>query len=223
MFGVSYFYYICLINITINRFYKPKFLPNSSNMKKLFLFTLMVVTFTNFQAQNDNIGFKAGANYANLTNYEDGYSSRFAYHFGLVAELTLTDNFSIQPEILFSKLGTQFKDGENQATISENYLSVPLMFKYHFSDKFSGEIGPYLGLMLTAHKTGKIEGETIDEDIILGYNQTDFGYAIGLSYSITNNVVGSVRYNLGTKNVIKNSEDKINNSVFQLSLGYNLF
>jgi opacity protein-like surface antigen len=223
LFGVSYFYYICLINLEIDSVFKPKILLNSSNMNKLFLFTLLTFSFTNFQAQNDNIGFKAGANYANLTNFEDGYSPRFAYHFGLVAELTITEKFSVQPEILYSKLGSQFKDGDNKSTLSENYLSVPLMFKYNFSEKMSIEVGPYLGLMLTAKSKGEMEGESFEEDVIQGFNQTDFGYALGLSYSITNNIVGSVRYNLGTKNVIKNSEDKINNSALQLSLGYNLF
>jgi opacity protein-like surface antigen len=192
-------------------------------MKKLFLFTLMTFSLTSFQAQNDNIGLKAGVNYANLTNFDEGYSGRIAYHFGLIAELTITEKFSVQPEILYSKLGSQFKDGDNKATLSENYLSVPLLFKYNFSEKTSIEVGPYLGLLLTAKNKGKMEGESFEEDVIQGFNQTDFGYAFGVTYNISNNIFASLRYNLGTKNVIKDSEEKINNSAFQLSLGYNLF
>jgi|JI8StandDraft_1071087.scaffolds.fasta_scaffold79658_2 opacity protein-like surface antigen len=202
-------------------------------MKKLVSLVLLLGSIS-FSAQEISYGLKAGLNVANFSLSTDemgDYDARMSFHVGAVLEWGITDKFAIQPELLYSSVGAKDEYTDEDVTIKTtaivDYLSIPVMAKYYVADGFSLELGPQLGILLSAK--GKYEasfdGETESETIDMkdNFESIDFGYAIGLSYSITNNIVGSVRYNLGTKNVIKNSEDKINNSAFQLSLGYNLF
>ena len=81
-------------------------------MKRIILLAVVLLAASvDMQAQLVKFGLKGGLNYANqngsdITINSDNYQTDgiTSYHVGLVAELKLTDGFSIQPELLYSCL-----------------------------------------------------------------------------------------------------------------------
>ena len=82
-----------------------------------FVFFSLNITSTN--AQTVKIGVKAGLNYANFSGSDIQTDAITTYHAGLVAEISLLDSFSLQPELLYSTQGASY---ENAIDEYELYL-----------------------------------------------------------------------------------------------------
>ena len=189
-------------------------------MRKI-LFALLTVSFCNIAVSQDiNFGVKGGVNFASLTGDTSGLETRTAFHFGIVAEVQISDKFAFQPELLYSSQGA--KDSEFDEELKTTYLNIPLMAKYYVAENISIEAGPQIGLLLSA-KT-EIDGAD-DEDIKFRFRDVDFGFNFGLGYKLDSGLNFGLRYNLGISNIVNEVEafvtdNKINNSVFQISIGY---
>ncbi len=189
-------------------------------MRKI-LFALLTVSVCNIAVSQDiNFGVKGGVNFASLTGDTSGLETRTAFHFGIVAEVQISDKFAFQPELLYSSQGA--KDSEFDEELKTNYLNIPLMAKYYVAENISIEAGPQIGLLLSA-KT-EIDGAD-DEDIKFRFRDVDFGFNFGLGYKLGSGLNFGLRYNLGISNIVNEVEafvtdNKINNSVFQISIGY---
>lgn len=190
-------------------------------MKKSFLIIAIIVFgLTNLNAQEVKFGAKAGLNLASITGDEtDGIESRTAFHVGAVAEISVSDKFSVQPELLYSAQGAKdsFEGIDFDAKI--DYLNLPIMAKYYVAEGFSLELGPQVGFLLSAKAEGG--GESIDfKDETKGI---DFGANFGVGYKLESGLNFGARYNLGLSNINdgEDSDDfKNQNSVIQLSVGY---
>lgn len=181
-------------------------------MKKL-IFAFLFVAGTSFTfAQTADFGAKAGVNFASLEGDGlEGLDGRTSFHLGLVAEIHLTEKFSIQPEVLYSGLGATASEGDG--TIKLDYISIPVMAKFYVTDGLSLEAGPQIAFNVVAE--AEADGETEDiEDI----ESTDFSAGFGLGYQLPMGVFFQGRYNLGLTEVWKLAEVK--NNVIQLSVGY---
>lgn len=208
-------------------------------MKKLLLiFSLLaLMSQTNAQEKNIQLGAKAGLNLASLTGDLDGTKGRTSFHLGGMAEIPMTDKLSIQPELLFSSQGA--KDGD--ASLIFNYLNIPVMGKYYVTEELSLEVGPQFGYLLSANFKYETDGgdnpntETNDErsntkaseteDVKDDVKSIDFGLNIGLGYKMENGINFGARYNLGLANAnnIEGSSETFKNGVFQISIGYFFF
>lgn len=186
-----------------------------------------VFGLSNVNAQDDSasklkvtFGAKAGVNFATIGGDDTGdTSSRTAFHIGGVAELAISEKFSVQPELLYSAQGA-VEDFEGvDVDVKLDYLNIPIMAKYYVADGFSVEAGPQIGFLLSAEADGG--GETVDlKDIT---NGIDFGVGIGAGYKMESGLNFSARYNLGISNIndFEGSDDISNqNNVFQISVGY---
>ena len=190
-------------------------------MKKSFLIIAIIVFgLTNLNAQEVKFGAKTGLNLASITGDEtDGIESRTAFHVGAVAEISVSDKFSVQPELLYSAQGAKdsFEGIDVDAKI--DYLNLPIMAKYYVAEGFSLELGPQVGFLLSAKAEGG--GESIDfKDETKGI---DFGANFGVGYKLESGLNFGARYNLGLSNINdgEDSDDfKNQNSVIQLSVGY---
>jgi len=187
-------------------------------MKKL-LFVLLIVSICNMAvSQEISFGVKGGVNFASLTGDTSGLESRTAFHFGIVSEFTISEKFSIQPELLYSAQGTKADDEE----LKLNYLNIPVLAKYYLAEGLSLEAGPQIGLLLSA----KTEFDGADEEDIEDlFRDIDFGVNFGLGYKLDNGLNFSARYYLGIANVYDWIGDfiddiEIRNGVFQISIGY---
>ncbi|SDY90243.1 porin family protein [Hymenobacter psychrophilus] len=192
-------------------------------MKKLFLVLLASAGITSAaHAQGARLGVKAGASLTNFVGEDaDGVTNKIGVHGGFVAELGITDNFAIQPEVLFSMKGAKVEDLDN-VRINQSYIDVPVLLKVK-ADGLFFEAGPQVGLL--------IGSKTKDDDISFnskdGFKTVDFGYVAGLGYEFSSGPMIGLRYNGGITKVAKeedgaNSSDmpNVRNSAFQLYVGF---
>ena len=77
-------------------------------MKKLLLTAAAVFALTTVNAQDITFGVKAGINFANtnVSDSDENLDGITSFHFGGVVEFSVSETFSIQPELLYSAQGT---------------------------------------------------------------------------------------------------------------------
>lgn len=189
-------------------------------MKKLLsfiLFTLCITLSVNAQ-KTIPFGIKGGVNISNMTS--DGFAkaeNKTMFHIGVLTEFSISDKFSIQPEILFSQQGTKaieivYGPGIHEYEYTLNYIQVPVLAKFYFSNQFSLEVGPSFNFLVN-DKVVSNSGYT-EENVGKTF---EFSGALGVSYTLKNGFFTSLRYTRGFTNVIYN--DAKNNS-FQLGIGF---
>lgn len=177
-------------------------------MKKLLLSLLLLTGTFAVNAQSVKFGVKGGVNFATIRGNDLDVDSKTGFHVGGVAELKLGDKFSLQPELLYTELGT--KDSDNELTL--NYISVPVMAKFYLLEGFSVEAGPQFSFLV------KDELETPVGILNPQTEDFDFGLNVGLGYNFNNGLFVQSRYTLGVSPIQENPDVK--NGAFQLSLGY---
>ncbi|WP_420574302.1 porin family protein [Kordia sp.] len=199
-------------------------------MKKLnILFVLLCIGFTTANAQKISFGFKGGLNLAGIYgDNSDGVKMHAGLHLGVMSEFSLTEKFSIQPELVYSQQGANqdvnfilLQDIAAPAVTLKaryNYLNLPVIAKYYVTNGLSIEAGPQVGFLLSAKQKG--QGE--DVDVKDGVKNIDFGLNVGLGYKLTNGLSFSARYNAGLSNIndVDGISDKNTNGVIQVSIGY---
>jgi len=160
------------------------------------LFILIFLSSFNLAAQEHPIGIKIGANNANLAgDGTENISSAINFQAGLFTEITLSEDFKVQPELLFSVYGFK-QDFEGDSKIRLNYIILPIMVKWFVSKGFSFDAGPQVGLMVTAKNgTGSMA------DVKSDFYDRDFGVNIGASFVMSEKVSVSVRYYIGLTDV----------------------
>lgn len=197
-------------------------------MKKILLTAAVVFALgTAAQAQDMRFGVKAGVNFSNFGGDEVGDSSaRTGFHVGAVAEFPLSENFSIQPEVLFSQQGSQNEFNEvytiggvevrdsYEVKQTLNYINVPIAAQYEIFDGFTLHAGPQIGFLISAN--GKVEGTTTgggmsqsidtETDNKDAFETVDFSAFGGVGYELPMGLFFQARYNAGISSVIKNSE-----------------
>lgn len=176
-------------------------------MKKLIVAAILVIAgATNAEAQLLKFGVKGGVNFANFNGGVDGidYSGRTGFHAGAVAEVKLFENFSIQPELLYTSQGA---DVDGIGDFNLDYVSVPVLAKFYIvTDKLSLEVGPQFSFLIDEAEES-FENESFD-----------FAAAGGIGLNITKNFFAQARYTIGLTEASKDAEVK--NAVFQVSVGY---
>lgn len=194
---------------------KTKMKTKSIMKKLLLLSTIAMFSMANsINAQNVDVGFKAGLNISNLTGGDADRNNLLDFHVGALAEFKITQKISLQPELLYTRQGSEPQDS---LKIKLDYLAIPLMVKYHVSKKFSLEAGPQLSFLVN-DKAEFNDSSIPDAD--LDASSFDFGLNVGFAYNINSKLFAQVRYNYGVTTVVENPD--IKNSVFQISLGYKL-
>jgi len=179
-----------------------------------------VFGLTSVNAQEVKFGAKAGVNFATIGGDDTGdLSSRTGFHVGGVAEIGISEKFSVQPELVYSAQGATEDFEGVDVDWKFDYLNVPVMAKYMVADGFSIEAGPQIGFLLSA----KVEGGGEEVDIKDEVSGIDFGFGFGAGYKMESGLNFSARYNLGLSNIndFEGSDDFSNqNNVFQISVGY---
>ncbi|HZW78114.1 MAG TPA: porin family protein [Flavobacteriaceae bacterium] len=200
-------------------------------MKKgILLAAFAFMAFTATQAQEVRLGIKGGYNLANLTGDVGDAKARSAFHIGGLVEVPVSEQFSVQPEILYSSQGAEYTGSftgadNSKITAKLDYIQVPVMAKFYAVDGFALEVGPQVSFLTSA--TGKIETTVGDvtvnhEEDLENFKKVDFGVGLGASYRIPMGVFFGARYNFGLTNLNDDSDSsaKIRNGVLQISAGY---
>ncbi|AKQ47353.1 hypothetical protein TH63_19590 [Rufibacter radiotolerans] len=210
-------------------------------MKKIVLFVAAALSFSFANAQSGpRIGLKAGANYSNLSGAEnqDIYDYKLGFVGGLTGNFSLSgDNFlSVQPELLFSQRGYQYRDEEytignttykSKGDINYNYLDLPVMLRINTGGLFF-EGGPQVSYLLGIkdNTETKINNQDYDQSRRVSKDdlaELEIGYAAGLGYQMENGLSLGLRYTGGINKLAKEGNDELTNArsqAFQLTLGF---
>ena len=192
-------------------------------MKKSILFIAAMIMSTTFVAAQEFVyfGAKGGLNFSTFSG--DGFSdfedesARTAFHLGLVAEIPISDRFSLQPEVLYSAQGFDIVRIENGNDLEHqlDYITVPVMAKLYVFNGLALEAGPQFGFVVEeAIDFGSTERELYDD------NRNDFDLSLGLGASLKFSkffVYG--RYNAGLTDIYDVEGVEAKNSVIQAGVG----
>ncbi|MFN3909136.1 MAG: porin family protein [Flavobacterium sp.] len=202
-------------------------------MKKIILLFVLAVSLS--FGQDVKFGVRGGVNISDWktsnSNFDldgvslSGLESQLDFNLGFFVDFKVSNKFSIQPEMIYSRQGTYtkltFEGISADAYFNNDYINVPILFKYHPTDKFFLFAGPQVGFLLEGNVNIIALGESFKEDATEIFNSVDFSASIGAGVNLTNKLFVDVRYNHGFSNLGKESDgEKTTNSVFQLGLGY---
>jgi hypothetical protein len=200
-------------------------------MKKLVMF-LMAASLSGFALGQTTFGVKGGINPSKWNvkvgdTKEDDYKSRIGFHFGGVVDFSISDNFSIQPQLLYVNKGSKEKHGDHDDKILVNAIDIPVNFLYKTDvgkGKFMIGGGPNLGFNLSAKIKAKHDGEMEEEKIEIGSNDGqlkgfDFGLNAMAGYQFENGLFFSANFTPGIANLSNTNNTKARSSYFGLSAG----
>ncbi|MFY7670419.1 porin family protein [Tenacibaculum sp. MEBiC06402] len=186
-------------------------------MKKIpLLLTVCFLSFTNYiAAQNVDFGLKGGLNIANVNvpDIDEDLNNLLSFHVGTFAEFKFNEKISLQPELLYTRQGSEVV--ENNSKVKIDYLAMPILAKYYFFENLSLEVGPQISFLIN-DKIEYIDSSIPDEET--DASSFDFSLNFGLGYNLGSNMIIQTRYCYGVSAVYENPDAK--NSVFQISLGY---
>ncbi|HWI92101.1 MAG TPA: porin family protein [Flavisolibacter sp.] len=165
-------------------------------MKKTALILTMLF-FINYCFAQVRIGLKAGVNANNAADV-DGSKIKWGINAGPVLQINFAKTFFVQPELLYSLKGyqspTSAPNFSDPATISLNYINLPVLFGLKTGQNLSIKLGPEIGRLLSA------KSDVNNRDLSSRFDDFDFGADLALAFSIKKLAV-DVRYNYGLKDL----------------------
>jgi hypothetical protein len=189
-------------------------------MKKtlIVLIAIGIGAFANAQKTKQDegikIGIKGGLNVSNLMGDVPDVAIRTSIHAGLVAEIIVSDKFSIQPELLYSGQGAS-ATFEGGGRYKLDYITLPVLAKFPIAKSLSLETGPQVGFLISGKYKDNDSNETIPDT-----KKIDFGLNAGLNYELNNGVFFQARYNLGLTDIgYAGDNNRASNAVIQFSIG----
>ena len=195
--------------------------------------SFVVLMGTGVLAEGLNFGIKGGVNLTKV--YGDDVESadmRTVGIGGISLMYSVSDNFAIQPEVLYAMKGAKESGSEEgieySATLKLTYIEVPVLFKLIFP--LEGNVtpcvyaGPAIGLRLGAKASVEIAGAELEEDIKDDTKGTDFGavFGGGMAFAVGSGALTlDARYTLGLTTIDNSDEsDDIKNSAISVMVGY---
>jgi hypothetical protein len=166
-------------------------------MKKMILAVAAIFFYAVAEAQT-GFGLKGGLNsYALSGNVEEkSFISR--PYFGVFSKISITEQFSIQPELLYSKQGNGYEEDGMKQSINMDYINIPMMLQFNTKSGFAFEAGPELGFLMKAKYK---ENGTVKRDVKNEYKSTNFSIGLGLVYTTKIGLGFGFRYNIGLSNI----------------------
>jgi hypothetical protein len=193
-------------------------------MKITTVLTIVLLTARVAHGQHVTGGLKFGFNIAgqkfDVEDFDTSPQSRVSVHVGLFFEAQVTEQFSIQPEIVMSSVGSKHKIDGEQLLLKCGYLTFPVLARYNPSPSFNIHAGPQFGLLMGS----SVEVSTGQSGEFRNLRTGDIGLAAGAGVESPGGFVLSMRYVHGLTNIegTRSSNDVIKNRVFQISIGYRI-
>lgn len=194
-------------------------------MKKFaFLFVLASVFFIDHAAQAQAqiaLGIKGGLNFAQLDVENASLDNRTGYHAGAFLLFKLS-KIGIQPEILFSKQGSELPSVSPGLDFKANfdYINIPVILKIYTIAGLNIQVGPQFGFLTTAEVEDAASNTLDVKDL---YKTSDVSVALGLGWDLPFGLTVDARYNLGISDIDDDASlEPTKNQVIQVALGYKL-
>ncbi len=209
-------------------------------MKKLFIIAFLALGFYQAQAQvTFRPGLRGGLNfshftkgdsyntsyydsnlgyYVNTTN-RDEFTSKTDFYVGFYGALKLSKFYTLQPEINYSNQGSTYKpQNGKEERLDISYLSVGIVNKFSFNNKFSIHLGPTIDFVVDEN----VYINNVNSNNYYNYNDVndvDLAFQLGAGYDFTNNFGIEARVKKGIIPAIDFS-DNHTNVVFSVGATY---
>jgi Outer membrane protein beta-barrel domain len=183
------------------------------------------VTFAQKIKGKTFFGLKTGINISTFRTAVDypGFdpSLKVGYALGGFVEIPLKSRFYLQPEFLYSQMGSKGSSSQwGTVTFRYNYFSLPLILKYKISETFSFLAGPQADFLIRARKKDIFKTESITY-VIKDY---DLGFTAGAEAWFSKKVSLTARYIHGIRDVsLTSDQNTFFNQGLQIAVGYKLY
>lgn len=210
-------------------------------MKKLtfilLLSTIATGTFAQMSNNSDSpkskigIGFKAGVNLANVSTdfsvVADNQKMVTRFHGGLFYDIKISDNFLLQPQLLYNGKGLYFTPTGHSHDITMHSIDLPIYALYKTNIGFFVGVAPNFGYNISGKNVTKFPSktETVDykfNDNPFEYKRFDFGASLMLGYEHASGISLSINYLKGLNKVANLPDNTWSSNVLAFSLGYKL-
>jgi len=189
----------------------------------LLIITLVFGVSSISHAQEFSFGVQAGFNLSTMLAKDDAakstdYKLAPGFNIGGVAEMPITDLFSVQAKLLFTTKGFNYKSSGSSTKVNcfLFYTEIPILAKANFeigNIGVYGLLGPYFGFGLAGR--AKVGDDT--ESIKWGsdgnaddFKRFDAGLSIGAGANLSIVQVG-MNYNFGLTNISAYTDDGYRN------------
>lgn len=207
---------------------------------KYIILTLLVLTLSIGLMQAQSVfGIKGGLNISRISGDDavNSSDSHLGAHFGLFMQYNLMEAFVLQPELLYTQKGYNYKytaediDYDYKISNSFDYIELPLLLKLNVAVgdiKVQPFIGPAVSYLISGKQKETVtSGDTSithNNDVADDINKLAFGFAVGAEFVFQKRFSFGGRYNFGLSNVYQDDlplqGPDVKNGVFMLSLGY---
>lgn len=201
--------------------------------KNILTFALITIGFCANAQQEIKFGPKAGVNFSTISNTPKS-KMLTGFYVGAVSEIKFSENFSLQPELVYSSQGAKNEYTETNLGITSHhknhdkieYINIPILAKYYIYEDLSIELGPQFGFLVKAENKDEISinNNTTKEntDFKNEINSFDFSIGVGLAYDLANGFFINARYNFGLTGIGKSNQyyKDSKNGVTQIGIGY---
>ncbi|HMI08439.1 MAG TPA: outer membrane beta-barrel protein [Flavobacterium sp.] len=162
------------------------------------------------------------------------FSSKTDFYVGLYGALHLTKYYTLQPEIDYSRQGSKVKWQtvendvlvQNSTQVDVSYISLTIINKFTFNDKFNIHIGPAIDIITDKTRNTFNQNVTYDpgyyyysDDLYDTDSDIDLSFVLGLGYNFTKNLGIEARIKKGIVPVLDFDDDHTN-VVFSAGLNY---
>lgn len=187
---------------------------NNKNQLNRGILVLFLVFFGTLQTQAQvtfRPGLRGGGNFTHFTKGNDyyyydtdnidsqrgDYSTKTDFYLGFYGALKLSKFYTLQPEINYSAQGSKYKSPTNDnGMFNVDYLSLGVVNKFTFGDKFNIHFGPTLDFVVD---------KNFNTDA-----SVDMAFVLGAGISITPNFGIEARVKKGIIPVIDYNESHTN-------------
>lgn len=190
-------------------------------MKNIYFILFYFISLTYLNAQVEiNPGLKGGLNLANLSNVE-GSKNLTSFHIGGTVSFKFAKFYTLQPEILYSKQGSDYNNADAKQYRPElNYLSIPVNNLFYVGNQgLNFQVAPVIDILLSHKNVTSPQGVDIAVAFGIGY---DLPSGIRFSIAYKQGLADLLGRNVNTGNGYETTDisELILNSVVQFSAAY---
>jgi hypothetical protein len=193
-------------------------------MKKITVLVVAILISASGFSQSIDLGIKAGANFASISDVEGGDAKSITgFQAGVFVGLKLGDKIGLQADVLYSQQGSKISDRQFDFT----YVNIPVVLKYYIFQGLNIQAGAQFGFLLDDNIKEFYDGVTEAKT-------SDISGIVGLGYDLPFGLRIDARYNLGLtdlglteilEEVISptaqlTANDPVKSTVISLALGY---
>ncbi|AXB55976.1 porin family protein [Flavobacterium fluviale] len=186
--------------------------------KKVFLFIAVFFSVLSTEAQvSVKPGLRAGFNLSTISEMHANYKTDF--YAGGFAEINITKHYALQPEINYSRQGSndverKYFDENTQTNKTEyldleiNYLSLSVVNKFTLAQGIQFQAGPTLDILL-------------NDNLAVRKAQNDLGLVLGVAYAMPSGLTFEARFKKGLLDVLSSDYYQNDSNNYYLFGDYN--